>query len=89
MRLLSCAGQEELLRLGNRNDNRKMPEYVYNPAGERDPFKTFIESVTRKRSVQPPRYHLFRVTDLNAPLRLVGIMMLPGKKVAIVEDPSR
>ena len=65
----------------------KMPEYVYNPAGKRDPFKTFIESVTEKKERAAAPVSPLQSYDLNA-LRLVGIMMLPGKKVAIVEDPS-
>ena len=65
----------------------KMPEYVYNPAGKRDPFKTFIESVTEKKERAAAPVSPLQSYDLNT-LRLVGIMMLPGKKVAIVEDPS-
>ena len=65
----------------------KMPEYVYNPAGKRDPFRTFIESVTEKKERAAAPVSPLQSYDLNT-LRLVGIMMLPGKKVAIVEDPS-
>jgi len=65
----------------------KMPEYVYNPAGKRDPFRTFIESVTEKKERAAAPVTPLQNYDLNT-LRLVGIMMLPGKKVAIIEDPS-
>ena len=65
----------------------KMPEFVYNPAGKRDPFKTFIESVTEKKERAAAPVSPLQSYDLNT-LRLVGIMMLPGKKVAIIEDPS-
>ena len=63
----------------------KKPEYVYDPAGKRDPFKTFLESV-KKVGVVAPATPL-QSYDLNT-LKLVGIMMLPGKKVAIIEDPT-
>ena len=63
----------------------KMPEYVYNPAGKRDPFKSFIDTEKKARPAAPATP--LQSYDLNT-LRLVGIMMLPGKKVAIVEDPS-
>ena len=65
----------------------KMPEFVYNPAGKRDPFRTFIESVTEKKERAAAPVTPLQNYDLNT-LRLVGIMMLPGKKVAIIEDPS-
>lgn len=63
----------------------KKAEIPYDPAGKRDPFKTFIESAKPERLVAPATP--LQSYDLNA-LRLVGIMMLPGKKVAIVEDPT-
>ena len=65
----------------------KMPEYVYNPAGKRDPFKTFLESVTEKKERAAAPVTPLESYDLNT-LRLVGIMMLPGKNVAIIEDPT-
>lgn len=63
----------------------KKAEYLYDPAGKRDPFKTFIEVGKTARAVAPATP--LQSYDLNA-LRLVGIMMLPGKKVAIIEDPT-
>lgn len=65
----------------------KMPEYVYNPAGKRDPFKSFIEVVTSKRERAVAPITPLQSYDLAA-LRLVGIMLLPGKRVAIIEDPT-
>lgn len=65
----------------------KMPEYVYNPAGKRDPFKTFIEAGTGKKAHGVAPVTPLQSYDLAA-LRLVGIMLLPGKKVAIIEDPT-
>lgn len=61
-------------------------EYHYDPIGKRDPFKPFIQlekkETTAKRAVAP--LQIFDLTEL----RLVGIILLPGKKVAMVEDPS-
>lgn len=65
----------------------KMPEYVYNPTGKRDPFKTFIEAGTGKKAHGVAPVTPLQSYDLAA-LRLVGIMLLPGKKVAIIEDPT-
>lgn len=61
------------------------PEYVYDSSGKRDPFKSFIDTEKKARPAAPATP--LQSYDLNT-LRLVGIMMLPGKKLAIIEDPS-
>lgn len=61
------------------------PEYVYDPAGKRDPFKSFIDTEKKARPTAPATP--LQSFDINA-LKLVGVMMLPGKKIAIIEDPS-
>lgn len=60
-------------------------EYVYDPTGKRDPFKSFMDTQKKVRPSAPAT--VLQSYDLNT-LRLVGIMMLPGKKVAIIEDPT-
>jgi type IV pilus assembly protein PilP len=65
----------------------KSPDYIYNAAGKRDPFKTFIEAGTGKKAHSVAPATPLQSYDLAA-LRLVGIMLLPGKKVAIIEDPT-
>jgi len=63
----------------------KKPEYVYDPVGKRDPFKAFIEAGKKAKAVAPATP--LQSFDLSA-LKLVGVMMLPGKKVALIEDPT-
>lgn len=64
----------------------KKEEYVYSPAGKRDPFKPFIELEKKAMQVKVPTtpLQLYDLTDL----RLVGVIILPGKKVAMIEDPT-
>ncbi len=64
----------------------KKEEYVYSPAGKRDPFRPFIELEKKAMQVKVPTTPL-QLYDLND-LRLVGIIILPGKKVAMIEDPA-
>lgn len=64
----------------------KKVDYIYDPAGKRDPFKAFIIEAGKKAGPVAPATPL-QSYNLSA-LRLVGIMMLPGKKVAIIEDPT-
>lgn len=68
--------------------SEKKAEYTYDPIGKRDPFRPFIElekktSATRQQITLAP----LQLYDLGE-LRLVGVIMLPGKKVAMVEDPT-
>lgn len=68
----------------------KRDEYVYNPAGKRDPFKPFIEGVEEKRSAVAVKnipanpLQSYSISEL----RLVGVIILPDKKVAMIEDPA-
>ncbi len=64
----------------------KKEEYVYSPIGKRDPFKPFIEKKVSAAVSKVPTTPL-QGYDLGA-LRLVGVILLPGKKVAIIEDPT-
>lgn len=68
----------------------KKEEYVYEPSGRRDPFKPFIELEGKKASVRVSS--TASITPLEtydlSELRLVGVIILPGKKVAMVEDPA-
>lgn len=64
----------------------KKIEYVYEPAGKRDPFKPFVELVKKAAPSKVPTTPL-QAYDLNE-LRLVGVLILPGKKVAMIEDPT-
>lgn len=61
-------------------------EVFYDPAGKRDPFKSFMGAAGTKARPSAPATPL-QSHDLSA-LKLVGVMALPGKKVAIIEDPS-
>lgn len=62
------------------------PEYKYNSIGKRDPFKTFVVEKEKKvRSVAP--MSPLQSFDIGV-LKLVGVMILPDKKVAIIEDPT-
>lgn len=68
--------------------SEKKAEYVYDPTGKRDPFKTYIELEkkvigTRQAAILTP-LQMLELTDL----RLVGVIVLPKKKVAMVEDPT-
>lgn len=62
----------------------KKEEYAYEATGKRDPFRPFIE-FERKVVSKVPLTPL-QAYDLNE-LRLVGVIILPGKKVAMIEDP--
>ena len=68
----------------------KKEEYVYVAAGKRDPFKPFIE--LEKKEVSSKVASTTPMTPLQAydlsELRLVGVIILPGKKVAMIEDPT-
>ena len=61
-------------------------EYVYSPAGKRDPFMPFISMEKKAMQVKVPitPLQLYDLTDL----RLVGVIILPGKKVVMIEDPT-
>lgn len=61
-------------------------EVSYDPTGKRDPFKSFLDKSAIKARPVAPATPLQSI-ELNT-LKLVGVMMLPGKKVAIIEDPS-
>jgi type IV pilus assembly protein PilP len=60
-------------------------EYAYEPAGKRDPFRPFIE-LEKKAPVAVPATPL-QAYDISE-LRLVGVIILPDKKVAMIEDPT-
>ncbi|MDO8445235.1 MAG: pilus assembly protein PilP [Deltaproteobacteria bacterium] len=64
----------------------KKEEYAYDAAGKRDPFKPFIELEKKGAPAKVPLSPL-QAYDVNE-LRLVGIILLPGKRVAMIEDPA-
>lgn len=65
----------------------KKYEYVYDPTGKRDPFKPFIE--LSKKAAEGKGVPMTPLQSYEiAELRLVGVIILPGKKVAMIEDPT-
>ncbi len=71
-------------KVEQKEPEKKLEEFVYNPVGKPDPFKTFLQ-LTDKGTVR--RAHLTPLQKYEiSQLKLVAIITSPQGNIALVED---
>lgn len=80
----------EPAKVVEKKEEKKEPEFVYNPAGKPDPFKPFIQLTSVKEKEAPVRsvpLTPLQKYEINQ-LKLVAIISTPEGNIAMVEDAT-
>jgi len=72
-----------------KDDAGEKTEYIYNPSGKRDPFLPFIARAPLEELAAAEAVPMTELQEYElSQLKLVAVMTLGAKSVAMVEDPN-